>query len=434
MAENSNPEIEELKKALEASPQNTYLRSMLIRKMRNLPEYDTELEELLRQALRDQPDRLEWKEGLIALYFRQEKISACIIIGEEVLENGGLQPDTRAILAKCYLHDGDTRTARSLYRELLADQPGYSDETLDKAFRLRADKTAEDEETDGLFSKPDIGFADVGGMDKVKREIDLKIIKPLENAELFASYGKKVGGGILLYGPPGCGKTYIAKATAGQISAKFISIGLNDILDMWIGESEKNLNRYFELARQEAPCVLFFDEIDALGAKRSDMRQSAGKNVINQFLAELDGVASDNEGVLVIGATNTPWHLDPAFRRPGRFDRIIFVPPPDAESREAILKLKLEGKPQKDIQFGKIAKRTSDFSGADLNAVIDIAVEKILEEAMESGQPRPITTRDLLEAAKLHKPSTLEWFATAKNYALFANKSGLYDDILDYLK
>lgn len=129
-----------------------------------------------------------------------------------------------------------------------------------------------------------------------------------------------------------------------------------------------------------------------------------------------------------------PWHLDSAFRRPGRFDRIIFVPPPDDASKEAILRLKLKDKPQQNIDFAKIAKKAKDFSGADLNAVIDIAIEDILEKAIETGVPKPITTNDLLRAMKRHKASTIEWFTTAKNYAMFANKSGLYDDILKYLK
>ena len=203
---------------------------------------------------------------------------------------------------------------------------------------------------------------------------------------------------------------------------------------MWIGESEKNLAKYFALARKNTPCVLFFDEVDALGAKRSDLRQSAGKNVINQFLAELDGIESENEGILIIGATNTPWHLDPAFRRPGRFDRIIFVPPPDQTSKEAILHLKLAGKPQQDIDYAKIVKHTEGYSGADLNAIIDIAIEDILSDALDTGVPRPIKTKDLLAALKKHRPSTVDWFTTARNYATFANKSGLYDDILKYLK
>ena len=156
--------------------------------------------------------------------------------------------------------------------------------------------------------------------------------------------------------------------------------------------------------------------------------------MIHQFLSEMDGIAASNEGVLVIGATNAPWHVDAAFRRPGRFDRIIFVPPPDEKSKEKIIELKLEGKPQKSIDYKKIAKKTPSYSGADINAMIDIAVEKILEEAMSTGIPKPITTNDLIDATKKHPASTVDWFTTAKNYALFANKSGLYDAVLKYLK
>ena len=137
--------------------------------------------------------------------------------------------------------------------------------------------------------------------------------------------------------------------------------------------------------------------------------------------------------MLILAATNAPWHLDPAFRRPGRFDRIIFVPPPDETAREEILKIKLKDKPIGTIDYTKIAKRTKDFSGADLEAVIDIAIEKKLEAAMRDGIPQPLQTNDFLDAIKRHRSSTVEWFNTAKNYALFANDAGLYDDILDFL-
>jgi len=430
----ANEEIEQLKEALAASPNNAVIRNMLIKKMEAYPSYHAELENLLQDALRAEPHNLMLKENLINIYFIQDKISTCIVIGEEI-GVGRFSDDTKIKLAKCYLREGNNGSALELYKSVLDKNPSKADEELDNAFRLTSVQgDVQELENSILFTKPDIDFSHVGGMDAVKREIDLKIIKPLENVELYASYGKKVGGGILLYGPPGCGKTYIAKATAGQINANFINISLDDILDMYIGNSEKNLNRYFDLARSHKPCVIFFDEVDALGAKRSDMRQSAGRNVINQFLAELDGINSDNEGLLIIGATNAPWHIDPAFRRPGRFDRIIFVPPPDNISKQEILKLKLNEKPQKNIDYKKVAQKTDDYSGADINAIIDIAVESILEEAINTGVPRPIETKDLLAATKKHRPSTLEWFTTAKNYALFANKSGLYDDVLKYLK
>jgi SpoVK/Ycf46/Vps4 family AAA+-type ATPase len=430
---NSKNEIEALKKALVSSPENSTLRMLIIQKMRGQKDYLSEIEILLQNAMRENPFNLELKEILIETYFSQEKLSACIVIAEEIGDFKKLSKETRVILAKCYLRENNKSEAKEIYQQLVYDED-VKDEELDQAFRLTEQMVDDAELDDIIFDKPQIDFSAVGGMDKVKREIDLKIIKPLENADLYAAYGKKIGGGILLFGPPGCGKTYLAKATAGEINAHFISISLNDILDMWIGESEKNLHSYFELARSRQPCVVFIDEVDALGAKRSDMRQSAGRNVINQFLAELDGISSENEGLLIFGATNVPWHLDPAFRRPGRFDRIIFVPPPDVDSREAILKIKMEGKPQQKIDYKKVAKNLPEYSGADINAIIDIAIESKLEKALETGVPEPLTTKDLLHAAKHHKASTIEWFVTAKNYAMFANQSGLYDDILKYLK
>ncbi len=164
------------------------------------------------------------------------------------------------------------------------------------------------------------------------------------------------------------------------------------------------------------------------------MKQSAGRQLINQFLQELDGVEYDNSGILILGATNTPWHMDPAFRRPGRFDRMIFVPPPDQPARTAMLQKKLQNKPVEQIDYESISKQIPEFSGADIEAVIDMAVEAKLEESFKDGVPQPIKTKDLLTAAKRHRASTREWFSVAKNFALYANEAGLYDDILLYLK
>ena len=148
----------------------------------------------------------------------------------------------------------------------------------------------------------------------------------------------------------------------------------------------------------------------------------------------MDGVQSSNAGILILAATNAPWHLDPAFRRPGRFDRILFVPPPDQSARAAILRLQLKGKPVAEIDFDALAKKTDGFSGADLKAVIDVAVEGKLRDAMRAGALQPISGRDLIEAIKQHKPTVRDWFQTARNHALYANQSGLYDEILTYMK
>ena len=281
--------------------------------------------------------------------------------------------------------------------------------------------------------KTDLKFDGVGGMEAVKDDIRMKIIHPLKNPELFAAYGKKAGGGVLLYGPPGCGKTLMAQATAGEIDATFFSIGLHQILDMYLGASEQRLHQIFELARKSKPAVLFFDEADALAADRRDMRQSAGRTLVNQFLAELDGATAQNDGLLVLGATNAPWQLDSAFLRPGRFDRIIFVPPPDIRAREEIIRIHAKGKPLVDFDPAALAKQTDGFSGADIMAVFNQATEAALTEAMKKGAVVPVSGKMLVKAAKEVKPSTRKWFESAKNHALYANQSGFYDDILVYL-
>lgn len=376
--------------------------------------------------------------GLANCYYNMEKYSAAIIIYEQ-LSQEQLSEEDQVRFVRCLIKEDSLQQAMDIYQKILHANPLFSDDEIDSYLRLPSagmgdDLANEDFDDDYFMEKPAIKFENVGGMQRIKEEIAIKIIQPLQNPDLYKAFGKKTGGGILLYGPPGCGKTFIAKATAGEIDAKFINIGLHDILDMWVGNSEKNLHEIFELARRNAPCVLFFDEVDAMGASRSDLKQSAMRHVINQFLAELDGVESDNEGVLVLAATNAPWSVDPAFRRPGRFDRIIFVEPPDEAAREEILTDMLEGKPVADIDTKKIAAAAKDYSGADIKAAIDIATEDKLRESMSKGSIQPITTKDLLKAVKQHRPTTLEWFSSAKNYALYANESGLYDDILKYLK
>jgi len=428
--------IDSLREALRHSPNNTPLRLLLadtLLSLNRLEEAETEFTLILKSS-----NDTKAKIGLAKVFYRKGNYSACNVILEEFIESG--HPDIEALVlyTKGLLKENSIARAVETYKRVLSIDPNYFDEELDSQLRVkggREESEEEEEEYDNRFlQKPDINFSDVGGMENIKKEIELKIIKPLLHPELYKAYGKKIGGGILLYGPPGCGKTFLAKATAGQVNAKFISVGLNDILDMWIGNSEKNLHEIFELARYNTPCILFIDEIDALGASRSDMKQSAGRHLINQFLQELDGIDKNNEGVLIIGATNTPWNLDPAFRRPGRFDRIVFVPPPDETTRESILRLKLKNKPIDTIDYSQLAKKTENYSGADIDALIDIAIELKLESSFTDGIPKPIETKDLLSAVKKHKASTQEWFMTAKNFAMFANDAGLYDDILSYLK
>lgn len=281
---------------------------------------------------------------------------------------------------------------------------------------------------------PKITLTDVGGMEEVKRRLNIAFLAPLRNPQMMKLYGKSLRGGLLLYGPPGCGKTFIARATAGELGAKFLSVGLSDVLDMWIGNSEKNLHETFETARRNAPCVLFFDEIDALGRKRSLTRHSAMAGVVNQFLAEMDGMANDNEGVFVLAASNHPWDVDVALRRPGRLDRTLLVLPPDRPARLDILKSNLKDRPLENVDVDWLAAKTEDYSGADLVHLCESAAELAMEDSLRSGQPRPIEMGDFKRTLKEIRPSIRPWFDTAKNYAQFANEGGVYDDLLTYLR
>ena len=289
-------------------------------------------------------------------------------------------------------------------------------------------------EADVDVERPSVTLADVGGLDDVKRRLEASFLGPMRNPELRAMYGKSLRGGLLLYGPPGCGKTFIARALAGELGARFVSVGLHDVLDMWLGESERNLHEIFEAARRAAPCVLFLDEVDALGQKRSHLARSAGRNVVVQLLNELDSTRDDNEGVFVLGATNQPWDIDPALRRPGRFDRMVLVLPPDAPARHAIAAYHLAGRPVEGVDLARVAARTDGYSGADIRLLCEAAAEEALADSVRTGRPRPITQADLERAAKGVRPSTRQWFEVARNHAMFANEGGVYDDLMAYLR
>lgn len=294
----------------------------------------------------------------------------------------------------------------------------------------------DEDEKDSLFEieTPDLRLSDVAGMELVKRRLNLAFLAPLKNPEMMKLYGKSLRGGLLLYGAPGCGKTFIARAVAGELGARFISIGLSDVLDMWIGSSEKNIHEIFARARRKAPCVLFFDEIDALGRKRSLTRHNS-HGVINQLLAELDGINQENDGVFVLAATNHPWDVDTALRRPGRLDRTVLVLPPDQVAREGVLNLNLKGRPiDSNVDVTAIAKQTNEFSGADLAYLVESAAEFAMEDSINTGKVRSITQKDFLRALREVRQSTRPWFEVARNYAMFANEGGVYDDLLEYLK
>ncbi len=278
-----------------------------------------------------------------------------------------------------------------------------------------------------------VRLSDVGGMQQVKAELERRFFLPIRNPEIQEAFGKPVAGGLLLYGPPGCGKTFLARAIAGELDARFVPVTLHDTLDMWLGNSEQKLHAVFAEARSVTPTVLFLDEVDALGQKRSRANSSTMRTVVAQLLNELDGAVDRNDGVFVIGATNAPWDVDPALRRPGRFDRTVLVLPPDEEARLAILQLHLRDRPVGKLDLAKVAAKTRHLSGADLKLVCDTAVELAMERSVKLGQVEPIDQKLLEKAAKSVKPSIGPWLDTARNYVTFANNDGDYDELELYL-
>ena len=249
---------------------------------------------------------------------------------------------------------------------------------------------------------PNVKWSDIGGLEQVKQELREAVEWPIKHPEAFKRMGIKPPKGILLYGPPGCGKTLLAKAVATEAEANFISVKGPEIFSKWVGESERAIREIFRKARQAAPCIVYFDEIDAIAPRRGgDIGDShVADRVVNQLLTEMDGI-EDLKGVVVIAATNRPDMLDPALLRPGRFDRLIYIPPPDARAREEIFKIHLRGKPlDKDVDLQKLVSLTEGYTGADIAALCNTAALIALRDFLNK-YPKPEEARKHVEELKI---------------------------------
>ncbi|MBN1506055.1 MAG: ATP-binding protein [Sedimentisphaerales bacterium] len=253
-----------------------------------------------------------------------------------------------------------------------------------------------------LRDRPAEKLEDVAGLEDVKQELREKVIEPFLHPEVYERFKVRIGGGILMYGPPGNGKTYIAKAVAGELDAAFFNVNASQIKDKYVGETEKNLQRLFDEARACAKAILFLDEVDHLLAKRGNRKIGS----VAQFLALTDGLVKNTNCMLVLTATNKPWVLDEAVIRPGRLGTHIYVGPPDAKAREAIIALNMKGVPAAtDVSFASIAPMTEGYSGADVAELCDRAKRFALNRQIASGSQETVTARDFTDAIAKVKPS-----------------------------
>ncbi|MEV0823898.1 AAA family ATPase [Nonomuraea rubra] len=465
--------LQALREAARLSPDNLPLRRLLAGQLL-AKGYLADAEAEFRAALALSPQDPELIIGLADVFIRQSGFGEAMAALEPLLATPGYPPAAGVLAARALLGEGDTAKAAYRYFEATSRDASVADQELEARITgaprpgppaagaptpagppatggpshagppappgaatpflpsvpLPGDASTAEVERSG------VSFADVAGMETVKEALRIKLLLPTQQPEMFAAFGKRAGGGVLLYGPPGAGKTHLARAAAGELGAAFVNVGLADILDMYIGNSERNLRATFDLARRNRPCVLFFDEVDALAGRRSDMRSAHGRQLVNQFLSELDGVDQNaNEGVLVLAATNAPWYVDVAFRRPGRLDQPVFVPPPDQQARAAILRILCRDKPLAEMDYDAVAQVTEHFVGADLKGLVDRAVEAKLQQSLSAGRPIPLTTQDLLAAAKTVRPTAVrEWMGTARNYVMHANDSGAWDELMPWVK
>jgi len=298
---------------------------------------------------------------------------------------------------------------------LLFKKPTQKFIISDKALQIQQKAQKKKEEV-----KEKVTWDMIGGYDDVKREIREYIELPLKYKDVAKKYGLRPPKGILLFGPPGCGKTLMMRALANEAKINFIYVNVSDIMSKWYGESEARLRELFANARKNAPCILFFDEIDTIGVKReSHSGDSVTPRLLSLMLSEIDGLQSE-DGVIIVGSTNVPHLLDKALLRAGRFDKLIYIGVPDKKARKEIFQIHFKGLPiADDIDFDKLAEMTERFTGADIANVVQECARMAAIDALERKIDRKITMQDCVNVIKRYKPSvTLQMLEEYEKFRL----------------
>ena len=419
--------IRALRAALEADPSDTAVREHLVRLLLDAGEGEAALS-LLRVWLASDPTR----QAALGLAVR-----AADLAGDAAAATA-YQTMLNALYQMQQGSAAPAQAAGAVSADATADAPPRPDFRPEYWTEPQAPQSAP--ERSGLTDfegrwQPIAGgvtLRDVVGMTDLKERLERSLLGPLRHPELAQAYGKRAGGGMLLYGPPGCGKTHLARAVAGELGAAFLEVTVADVLDMWLGNAERNVRDLFASARQHAPCVVFFDEVDALGRGRQLTRHSS-HSVTQTLLRELDGL-DGRSGVFVLAATNAPWDVDTALKRPGRLGATLLVPPPDLAARQAMFEEFMRGRPTEPLDTGWLARQTDHFSGADLRQLCEDASERALAQALKRGVMQPVRMQDFRDALRVAAPSTREWLMQARNHAVYANEGGSYDELVALLR
>ena len=438
------PDLDPIRRALANSPDSIPL--LLLYGQGCLEEWAlVDAQATFQKVLERDTRNIEARLGLSHVLLLNGKGSEAVVRLEALLAEAPKNVRALLLLARVHLSEGDLREARAAYRRAREADPSASDPGLERDLGLDRRRPGEatlartrSPEGEGIdeggdpfagfdddfgpfedetsltaddIERPGIRFDNVAGLDRVKHELAMRFAHPLRHPELFRTYGRGAGGGLLLYGPPGCGKTLLARATAGEASARFIAVRPHQLLDMYIGNSEKNLHHVFELAREHTPIVLFFDEVESLATDRRETRATVPRSMVQQFLAELDTCSPGNDGVLVIAATSAPWMVDAAFRRSGRFDRSLYVGPPDAAAREVLLRMQVGDLPMGEVDFAELTRLSDGFTGSDLVAWFERAVEDALGRAMEGDVLVPLDRVAFARTLPGVVPVAPQWFS-----------------------